>query len=197
MSSYSDLRGLVTFRPLERPLSYPGGTRYSPFKASWASTVSLLADELRLHGAKNAVLEIDMAEANIRVDGTPRADRSARSPGVVLSFVAKRVHGSPELRYEATEFSAWQDNVRALGLALRALRAVDRYGITRRGEQYAGWRQLGTGGVGDGDATRGQRLIDAAGGNWRRAAAMAHPDFGGEPSDFRDIIAARDAARSV
>lgn len=34
----------------------------------------------------------------------------------------------------------WQHNVRSIALGLEALRAVDRYGISRRGEQYAGFR---------------------------------------------------------
>jgi hypothetical protein len=39
----------------------------------------------------------------------------------------------------------WQHNVRAIALGLEALRKVDRYGITRRGEQYAGWKALPAG----------------------------------------------------
>lgn len=195
MSAYTDLRGLVTFRPLERPLSYPGGTRVSPFRASWSSTVEMLAKELRAHGARHAVMEIDMPEANIRLDGMPRADRNARTPGIVLSFEATRVPGRPQLRYEVTEFSTWQDNVRAVALGLAALRAVDRYGVTRRGEQYAGWKQLMAGSAGEGgDVARGRELIARAGGDWRHAARLAHPDHGGEERDFKDVIAARDAA---
>lgn len=34
----------------------------------------------------------------------------------------------------------WQHNVRSIALGLQALRAVDRYGISRRGEQYAGFK---------------------------------------------------------
>lgn len=197
MSEYNDLRDIVKFSALESPLSYPGGTRASPFKAPWRSTVKLLGTELRMHGARHPVMEIDMAPANIRQDGTPRADRQARSPGIVLSFQATTVPNSPELRYEVTTFTDWRDNVRAVAMGLERLRAVDRYGITRRGEQYAGWKQLAAGDVGDGDAKHGRVLIAAAGGKWQRAAAMAHPDLGGAPNDFRDVIAARDEARAL
>lgn len=34
----------------------------------------------------------------------------------------------------------WRHNVRSIALGLEALRAVDRFGISRRGEQYAGFR---------------------------------------------------------
>lgn len=194
MSGYEDLRGLVTFRPLERPLEYKGGVRYSPFRAGWTSTVELLAKELRAHGATGTVLEIDLPEDGFRNDGLPRANRSAGSPGIVLSFKATAVPDQPNLRYEVTEYTSWQDNVRAVAMGLEALRAVDRHGVTRRGEQYAGWKQLASGqGAGDGDPERGRALINAAGGSWREAVRRAHPDNGGEPEDFRDVIAARDA----
>jgi hypothetical protein len=42
-------------------------------------------------------------------------------------------------------FPAWQNNVRAIALALEALRKVDRYGVTRGNEQYTGFRALGSG----------------------------------------------------
>ena len=136
--SYHDLGQLVTFRPLEWPV--PGGRRQSPFRGSWTSTVRLLAKELRAHGARGTVLEVDIAERDLRLDGLPCADRRAPTSGIVLSFEATAVAGSPKLRYEVGTFWDWQDNLRAIALGLEALRAVDRYGVTKRGEQYAGWR---------------------------------------------------------
>ena len=190
--SYSDLARLVTFRPLERPVTN-GPTRYAPFKAPWPRTVALLAKELSMHGASSVVLEVDLREQDIRQDGLPRADRNARSPGIVLSFKANAVSGAPELRYEVATFTDWKDNVRAVALGLEALRAVDRYGVTRRGEQYAGWKQLAAGTIGSGgNVEHGRELIRLAG-SVRQALHDAHPDHGGEPDDFRDVIAARDA----
>ncbi len=37
--------------------------------------------------------------------------------------------------------------MRAVALSLQALRAVDRYGVTKRGEQYVGWRAITSGGA--------------------------------------------------
>ena len=37
-------------------------------------------------------------------------------------------------------------NLRSIALGLKALRAVDRYGVSRRGEQYAGFRAALTAG---------------------------------------------------
>lgn len=185
--SYEELRHLVTFRPLERPLS--AGRLVSPFKATFRSTVDLLAKELRAHGAERTVLEVDFREQDLRLDGLPRADRRAQSPGIVLSFKATRVAGQPHLRYEVSTYTDWRDNLRAIALGLEALRAVDRYGVTKRGEQYAGWRQLPAGG---GDIiARGRELIGKYGST---AAALhrTHPDHGGNVEDFRAVQAARE-----
>ena len=184
--SYAELANLVSFRPLEKPL-VDRPRRWSPFKASWSSTVNLLSKELRAHGARQTVLEIDFREQDLRLDGLPRADRQARSPGIVLSFEATAVTGRPHLRYEVIEFTDWRANVRAVALGLEALRAVDRYGVTRRGEQYAGWKQLESGGP---SPTRGRDLIREHGGV-REALFATHPDHGGDATDFADVQAAR------
>lgn len=190
MTAYDDLARLVTFRPLERPV--PSSHRGSPFSASWTSTVQLLTKELRAHGARQSILEIDMRESDIRLDGTPRADRSARTPGIVLSFEATGVPGRPTLRYEVGTFASWQANVRAVALGLEALRAVDRHGVTKRGEQYAGWKALPTGS--GPSATRGGALISEHGGV-AGALRATHPDTSGYDSaaDFADVQAARGA----
>ncbi len=190
MSAFDDLAGLVTFRPLERAV--PGARRLSPFRASWSSTVDLLVKELRAHGAQTAVLEVDMREQDLRLDGMPRADRRARTPGIVLSFEAATVPGRPKLRYEVGEFSDWQDNLRAVALGLQALRAVDRYGVTKRGQQYAGWRALPMG-SGDPSPERGRVLIREHG-SVAGALKATHPDHGGDPAAFADVQAARGAS---
>lgn len=189
---YSELARLVTFRPLSRPLPQRP-TSSSRFTAKWPQTLGLLARELRLHGAQRAttVLELDIRENDLRLDGMLRSDRGARSPGVVLSFKANAVHGRPDLRYEVTTFRDWRANVRAIAMSLEALRAVDRYGVTTRGEQYAGWKQIEAP-VGEGNAGHGRELIETAG-SFAEALKRAHPDHGGAVADFRDVIAARDA----
>lgn len=189
MSGYEDLARWVTFRPLERPVRT--ASRYAPFRASWLNTVQLLAKELRAHGARRAVLEIDMREQDFRLDGLPRADRAAMTPGIVLSFEATRVPGSPQLRYEVGTFSDWRANVRAVALGLEALRAVDRHGVTHRGEQYAGWKALPVG-KGDPSVDRGRELIREHG-SVAKALMATHPDKGGRAEDFADVQAAREA----
>lgn len=191
--SYGDLARLVTLRPFEDGgLGLRAGRRRrSPFRAAWSNTVEQLTRELRAVDARDVVLEVDMREQDFRIDGLPRATARAASPGVRLSFVAKSVAGSPALRYAVDTFDDWQDNVRAIALGLNALRAVDRYGVTKRGEQYAGWKQLGAGGSSV-EVERGRELIRKHGGA-REALKATHPDRGGDANDFAAVDAARQA----
>lgn len=183
--SYSELADLVSFRPLERPVECLH--RYSPFKAPWSRTVSLLARELRMLGAKRAVMQVDLREQDFRIDGIPRSDRRAQSPGVVLSLDTK----FGPLRYEVGTYSHWEDNVRAIALGLEALRAVDRYGVTRRGEQYAGWKQLPTGSDSP-SVDKGRQIVEEHG-SVREAIRATHPDKGGSVRDFEHVMAYRES----
>lgn len=176
-----------TFRPLTVwPYPDTRGRRPAPFKAPWSNTLNLLSRELRRLGASEAVIGAFFTEDDLRLDGLPRSSAKTPShPGIELSFNT-REHG--RLVYATDACRHWDDNVRSIALGLEALRAVDRFGITRRGEQYAGWKQLGSGS--GPDVERGRRLIREFGGE--RAALMAtHPDHGGDPADFADVQAAR------
>lgn len=109
------------------------------FDSSYAQTLTLLADELRRLAARQVVIQAGFAAHDIRNDGWPRSNaKTPADPGVILSFESK--HGP--LSYPCDRFTDWQDNLRAIALSLQALRAVDRYGVTRRAEQYRGWTQL-------------------------------------------------------
>lgn len=93
-------------------------------------------------GARDVVLEADLRARDIRADGWPRPDAKPSSPRLILLFTHPVVGG---VRYPCDRYSAWETNLRAIALSLQALRAVDRYGVTRRGEQYTGWKALGSG----------------------------------------------------
>lgn len=109
------------------------------FDSSYAQTLTLLADELRRLQARQVVIQAGFSAFDIRNDGWPRSNaKKPVDPGVILSFQSK--HGP--LSYPCDRFNDWQDNLRAIALSLQALRAVDRYGVTRRAEQYRGWTQL-------------------------------------------------------
>lgn len=193
--SWTDLASLgVTVRPLAEPKP-PPGDRYSPFRASLTSTVELLATELRALEAQRIVIELDLRERDIRLDGLPRADARPSHDGAGLAFESK----FGPLRYATAEYTGrwgqagWEANLRAIALSMQALRAVDRYGVSKRGEQYTGWKQLPTGSDDTGIHTRQQaeELLQRYGG--RTAAIKAtHPDRNPDvdPVEFRRVTRA-------
>ena len=121
----------------EASTAYP---RRAGFKASWSKTTKLLARELYQLDARDIVLELDIDESQLRNDGWIRSTARPRSHGVILSFTSPDTGGA--VRFPCDAFDDWQDNVRAIALGLEALRKVERYGITRRHEQFAGWKAL-------------------------------------------------------
>jgi hypothetical protein len=91
------------------------------------------------------------------------------------------------LRYGCDTFTTYEANLRAIALALEALRLVDRYGVTKRGEQYKGWLALEEHTVSQEEAeqfllTYGSR--DNLRGAYRAAAMVLHPDKGGSADEW-------------
>lgn len=126
-----------------RPISmWPGpktpSRKRAAFRAGFNDTLKLLERELHHLQGNAVVIEAEVDEKQVRRDGMLYADARPRGPGVILSFSSR--YGP--LRYPCDRYSDWRDNVRAIALALEALRAVDRYGVTRRAEQYTGWKAL-------------------------------------------------------
>lgn len=178
----------MQFRPISSwPPEFSRKKQYSnPFRAPYPDTIERLHRELGHLKASNAVIELALSESDIRLDGLPRAHARPSHPGVIVSFDSR--HGP--LRYGTDAFPDWEANLRAIALGLEALRRVDRYGLGKRGEQYAGWRQLGAGE--DSLAQRGAKLIAEHGGVVE-ALKATHPDHGGDADDFRAVQAARAA----
>lgn len=206
---------ILIFRPIK---VWPEGwTGYrnrptSPFAATYTATLQLLDRELHMLGATGVTMQVDVSERDVRLDGQLRADARPSHPGVILT-IDTRKHGT--LIYATDRFSHWQANLRAIALGLEALRKVERYGIAERGQQYAGYRELGTGialGAAMTLADAAQLLADEGGqvgaddllfeheggcrdwidDSYRMAAKKHHPDAGGDPGMFRRLTEARD-----
>ncbi len=185
----------VTFRPL--PFWPYGDTRdrrsrYA-FKAGWSSTIDALEREIRMLRGAEVVIGGRFSERDIRLDGMLRADAATPShPGIELSFEAFIAGRRQRLVYATDVFSYWQHNVRAIALGLEALRAVDRYGITRAGEQYAGFLALPDPHVRS-SVDRGRDIVATRfGGSLRDALFGTHPDHGGDAEDFAAVNAFRE-----
>lgn len=170
----------------------------SPFSADLTATLDLLQRELRALGARDVRLQIAVPASQFRLDGYPRATAKPDHPGIILTLQSK--HGP--LSYPCDTFTRWQDNLRAIALALEALRKVDRYGVTKRGEQYRGFLALEATSAPAGFATVDQAwewLLKLNGGDvtvrdresaravLRAAQRRAHPDHGGDAVTFQRV----------
>lgn len=155
------------------------------FRASWSDTLELLSTETAYLTAPLVVLQVDVPDGRIRRDGMLYATARAGFPGVRVSFTS--LYGP--LTYSTDRFGDWQDNIRAIALSLSALRAVDRYGVNRSGEQYTGWLAIGAAPAPD-PVAEARALIESYGGD-KAAVKATHPDFGGDPAKFIAVQAAR------
>lgn len=183
-------RGLIV-KPFASPKP-PDGGRYSPFRATLGKTLTRLSLEMEALHATMIVIELDVDDRDIRLDGYPRANALVHSAAVAVSFESR----FGPLRYATNEFQRWEDNLRAVALAMQALRAVDRYGVSKRGEQYQGWKALPMStDPADAIQTEAQAralLVDNYGGSIRRALIETHPDRGGDADEFRKVIRAKE-----
>lgn len=205
ITGFHDLnrKTFCAIRPIERwPGDLTRDRKTSQFRADWQSTCRLLSTEL-WHIAQEAgrSLQVAIRESMIRQDGLPRADLKALDhPGIILSF--KHDNGSA-VSMPCDTYLDWKDNVRAIALALEALRAVDRYGVTKSGEQYRGWMAIeppkAEGFKTTEEAAAWLRRAAGLNGNlevsldqaYRLAAAKLHPDAGGSHEEFIKLQQAR------
>jgi hypothetical protein len=127
------------FEPIR---TWPGNLtkfrRQSPFRCGYDQTKQLLSREIEELNGKNVIIRMAVSDRDIRRDGHVSLNARPIHPGVILSLDSK----VGPLNFPCDTFDDWQDNLRAIALALEALRKVDRYGVTRQAEQYKGWAQL-------------------------------------------------------
>jgi hypothetical protein len=173
----------------------------SPFRAGLTDTLDLLDREIwhltnTTSQRQSATMLVAIPAGDMwRLDGKPRAHAVAEHPGVIFTLESK--HG--DLSYPCDTFTTWQDNLRAIALALEALRKVDRYGVTKRGEQYRGFLAIeataapaGFGHAEDAvefllrvSELHGLEVEPATA--LRLAQRKSHPDLGGDAATFQRV----------
>lgn len=148
----------------------------------WDQTLRELEYEVWAVGGADIVIGVGLSEYDIRQDGAPRANaRPMSHPGVEISFDSR--YG--RLTYATDVFDDWRDNVRAVAKGLEALRAVERWGVAKRGQQYAGFAMLT---AGPGQEELGRELVARYGGI-TEALRATHPDTGGDAASTRAFAA--------
>jgi hypothetical protein len=192
--------GMTTDPINEWPGALTTHRRTAPFSATLAATMELLNRETRALAAADVRIQIAVPASKFRLDGMPYADAKATHPGIILTMRSK--HGP--LSYPCDTFTTWQDNLRAIALALEALRKVDRYGVTKGGEQYRGFLAIegptampaGFTSVSDAELFIMNLLGDAdldgmaPRAVMRAAKRAAHPDTGGTAELFQRVTLA-------
>lgn len=163
---------------------------------SLTQAVERLQAEMQRFGVDDAVLSTNVP---LRLDGMPRGGLAQPTdPGACLYFVLRgKAHALP-----CDRFTKVEQNIAAIAAHIEATRAIERYGVADVGElfQFAALPSPGQ------DTARGWRTVlgwtegdrptlpqvDAT---YRRLAANAHPDRGGDAERMAEINEARDAAR--
>ncbi|RCK68302.1 hypothetical protein DT076_16785 [Desertihabitans brevis] len=186
----------LTLRPLQDWTGGKHSIERSRFDSPWSKTVRLLEREVELMQGRGLVVQIDLREADFRLDGNVRAKATVATPRVRVLF------DTPDgtIVFQAGRYTRWRDNVRAVGLSLEALRGVERWGAIQGGAQYKGLLQLEAGGgMSTDDAVallRQWAPYSEVPANasyeslWRRARANAHPDRSHDPDAFHAVIEA-------
>lgn len=194
--------------------------RSSNFRVGWDKALADLEREVEMLRGREPTIRLALEETEIRRDGLPRAGAKPRHPGVIIEFTTStlgRLSYASDV-YADTSYGwllgGWRANVRAITLGLEALRAVDRHGIGRGGEQYQGFKAIRAGSTALGAATMTveeaaafvakvsndpnlggfevlQQWAEYGDRYFRAAAKEAHPDAGGDAALFRRLQEAK------
>lgn len=220
MSDWPDSLKAGPIRQWPGSLTPAGKRRYAPFRGAGGrptplrTTLDELDRELFQLKARDVELLVALEPEQFRLDGRPRANTKAAHPGVILSFT---IPGIGAVSYPCDTFTTWEDNLRAIVLSLESLRRVDRYGVTKRGEQYRGFLALEATAAPAGFTTAEEALrflavqndmivdpalkMSAAYGQsdiariLRKAQFRTHPDRGGDASIFHRVSLAETKLR--
>lgn len=189
-------------------------TRSNGTRVPTGETVDLLKREVRALRGRDLTVLVAVPENRLRLDGAPRADANPEHPGVVVEFETKQ----GVMSFPCDTFTDWRDNLRGIAKTLEAMRMIDRYGVTKHGEQYQAFRAIEAtpmpaaermpttvqesldvvyqaaemtvepGVIYEPDGLR--RII-------RKAQFNTHPDRGGDATTFRRVNAAADVLRQA
>lgn len=192
-------------KPLEPeayPLGWPAGwertkraRREPPYRVSLAAATSDLMGELKLAGARYVTLSTNVP---LRRDGLPRNDHEPADPGAAVYWLSR------DDKPMVMACDCWcrvRGNVRALGMAVTALRSMERSGASQLLERaYSGfaalpanvqrrsWREVL--GIAPGQHVT-RELLHLVRRGW---VAKVHPDAGGSHEQMAEINRAYDEA---
>jgi hypothetical protein len=191
-----DKRQRASFRrTVKTPVSNVVGSplRESSRQLTIAEAIDRLAAEIQRLGGREEILSTNVP---VSLKGLPYSQaREPNDTGVALYFT----WGGKPLCFACDKWDRVADNIAAIAQHIDALRRIDRYGVGRVEQAFAGYAALPPSaddwrvilGVGE-YATIEQ--VDAA---FLEKAKSVHPDTGGSHEEMARLTAARDLARKV
>lgn len=180
--------------PKEKPRTPPGKRKTARFQLTMAGARDDTLKELRLMGASYCVISSNLS---VKRDGLPYANQPTKipDPGVALYFHIKDQH-------YVMACDCWnkvEDNMRAIGLSVAALRGLERWGSAEMMRQaFSGFQYTALPPAGDDwRAVFGQQLktLDHVKLKFRELAMKAHPDHGGSEHEMQRLNRALEAAK--
>jgi hypothetical protein len=197
--------------PTAYPLQWPDvwartkHRRSAPYFMTLDRAYDSLQRELKLLGAMKGSIVVSSNVSPRNAFGTPRKDgATVDDPGVAVYWTDTK-HG--ERVVACDRWTTVRGNVRAIGIAIESLRAIDRAGATQIYERaftafgalppaqdaakVRPWWEV----LGFTEAVLGvlsPALIDA---RWRELAHKAHPDRGGSDAEMAELNRAREDGR--
>jgi len=188
------------------PLQWPENWKRTPphrrkgksrFNTTFTAARDHLMSQLRLLGAKHAVVSSWLA---LRSDGLPLASQArmkSGDPGVAVYF---ELRGRPMVMAR-DEYDTVHDNLRSIGLALDHLRGMERHGGAAMMERaFEGFAALPAPGSADPFVTLGvarNATEDEINYAFREKSRQAHPDTGGSHEAMAQLTVARSMALKI
>lgn len=108
------------------------------FNVQWSRQLDELESEIKAIKGRDTVVEACMVASDIRNDGWPRSNARAWAPDIRLYVTAD----VGPLVFPCATYDDWRANLRAIGLAMQALRLMRERGIGMGTEQYRGYAAL-------------------------------------------------------
>lgn len=198
MTDFRSDQNTVTAYPLAWPIGwsrtkYPRRSAYGD--RSLAAARDAITHEVRLLGGTKLLISSNL---ELRLDGLPRSgQRQPSDRGVAIYFTYK----TKSVAFACDKWSAVEDNLWAISLALSAIRQIERTGASEMLDRaFAGFDALPAPGQTAGDSWWGVLKIDpfatldevkAA---YRTLVKQHHPDAGGDPAEFDRVTKAYEIA---
>jgi hypothetical protein len=194
----------ITAYPLRWPAGWPRTVKRkpgSPYKVTFFQAYEEARAEMRRFHGIGVVISTDVP---LRRDGLPYADGDPPDPGVAVYFTraGKEYVIACDL-YERVRF-----NMRAVGLVLEAMRAIERSGATHLLDRaFSGFAQLGSGSPSTPAARPWREVLNLDGlagpsfavraaieASFRSLSRTRHPDAGGSHEAMLELNAAHEQA---